>query len=105
MTPHWDLPTGKKMKKSVLSKLRLYVLCQKHLPGQYEIEVVDVLKQPHQALTHGVFITPQLVKTQPGPTRKVIGRLDQWDRVLTALGLPVGGAASKGNRLRGFPKK
>jgi circadian clock protein KaiB len=121
MTPHWDLPTGKKMKKSVLYKLLLYVagdapnssealtnlhaLCQKHLPGQYEIEVVDVLKQPHQALTHGVFITPQLVKTQPGPTRKVIGRLDQWDRVLTALGLPVGGAASKGNRLRGFPKK
>lgn len=109
------------MKKSVLYKLLLYTagdapnssealnnlhaLCQKHLPGRYEIEVVDVLNDPHQALTHGVFIMPQLVKTKPSPTRKIIGRLDKWDNVLTALGLPAGRAAFKGNRLRDFPKK
>ncbi len=109
------------MKKSVLYKLLLYIagdapnsaealtnlhaLCEKYLPGQYEIEVVDVLNDPHQALTNGVLITPQLIKTSPPPTRTVVGRLDQWDRVLKALGLPRGKAPFKGNRLRDFSKE
>ena len=109
------------MKKSACYKFMLYVagnainssealgnlhaLCQKHLPGRYEIEVVDVLSHPHQALTNGILITPQLVKMEPLPTRNIVGRLDKWDRVLTALGLPGGKAAFRGNRLRGFPGK
>ena len=108
------------MKKSVLYKLLLFIagdapnssaalinlhaLCQKYLPGQYEIEVVDVLHQPHQALTNGIFITPQVVKMAPAPARKIVGRLDQWDDVLNALGLPGGGKPFRGNRLPDFPE-
>jgi circadian clock protein KaiB len=109
------------MKKPVLYKLMLYIagdaanssealinlhaLCQKYLPGQYEIEVVDVLSDPHQALTNGILITPQLVKTSPPPTRKIVGRLDKWDSVLSALDLPDRKSVFKRNRLRGFPGK
>jgi len=118
MTPRWNLPTEK---KPVFYKLLLYIagdapnssealnnlhaLCQEYLPGQYEIEVIDVLEHPDQALTHGVLIMPQLIKTSPAPTRTVIGRLDKWDIVLSALGLPGGEPTGTGNRLRGFPKR
>jgi circadian clock protein KaiB len=63
-------------------------LCRKHLADRYEIEVVDVFRQPKRALAEGVFLTPTLVKLAPIPTRIIVGTLSQVEPVLLALGLP-----------------
>ena len=92
------------MTKPVMFKLRLYVagdgpystqavanlraICREHLPERHEIEIVDVLREPARALADGVMLTPMLLKISPGPIRKIIGTLSQFEPVLQALGLP-----------------
>ncbi len=93
------------MSRSALFKFRLYVagdalnsaqaranlaaLCQAHLAGRHEIEVVDVFREPKRALADGIFMTPTLVKLAPLPVRTIVGTLSQTQTVLQALGLPA----------------
>jgi circadian clock protein KaiB len=62
-------------------------LCETHLRGRHEIEVVDVFREPGRALAEGIFMTPTLLKLSPGPTVKVVGTLSQPRTILLALGL------------------
>lgn len=72
---------------STLALANLNALCLAHLPGQYEIEIVDVFKEPKRALADSILMTPTLIKVTPGPIRKIIGTLTQQSIVLNALGL------------------
>jgi circadian clock protein KaiB len=72
---------------SVDAIANLTAICRLHLPGRYDIEVMDVFLQPERALTDGIFMTPTLVKLAPAPPRRIIGNLSQTDRVMRALGL------------------
>lgn len=72
---------------SVQAQANLIVLCQTHLPANYEIEVVDVLKEPMIALKDNVLMTPTLLKLSPAPVRKIVGSLSQMQTVLDTLGL------------------
>jgi circadian clock protein KaiB len=70
----------------------LVALCRTHLPDRYELEVVDVLKEPKRALADGIFLTPTLLKLAPHPTRRIVGTLNQTQTVLPALGLEASAA-------------
>jgi circadian clock protein KaiB len=72
---------------STEARFNLAAICRNHLPGQHEIEMVDVLKEPARALEDGVYMTPTLVKLAPSPVQKLFGNLSQTDTVLAALGL------------------
>lgn len=91
------------MSRKPLYRFRLYVadntpnsaqalanlreVCRLHLPGQHEIEVVDVLRDPDRALADGIFMTPTLIKLAPAPVQKIVGTLSQTGILLSALGL------------------
>ena len=91
------------MSRRVKFKFRLYVagdalnsaqaianlaaLCRLHLADRYEIEVVDVFREPKRALADGILMTPTLVKLGPSPVRRIVGTLSQTQPVLQALGL------------------
>ncbi len=91
------------MNRPVLFKFRLYVagdalnsaqaranlnaLCRAQLAGRYQIEVVDVFREPKRALADAVFMTPTLIKLAPLPVRTIVGALSQTQTVLQALGL------------------
>lgn len=72
---------------SVRALTNLTALCQERLPDRYEIEIVDVFKDPKRALADNVFMTPTLIKLSPDPVRRIVGTLSQSDIVLQALGL------------------
>lgn len=72
---------------SAQALVNLYALCQAHLAGRHEIEVVDVFKNPQRALADGIFLTPTLIKLVPSPVRRIVGTLSQTQSVLQALGL------------------
>lgn len=72
---------------SVQALANLTALCRDYLPDQYEIEVVDVLRDPKRALTDSVFMTPTLVRFAPSPVRRIVGTLSQTQTVLQVLGL------------------
>jgi circadian clock protein KaiB len=66
----------------------LTALCRTYLPDHYNIELVDVLRDPKRALEDQIFMTPTLVKLAPHPTGKIVGTLNEAQFVLNALGVP-----------------
>jgi circadian clock protein KaiB len=74
--------------KSMTAFANLKKLCAEHLPpGQYSIEVVDLLKNPTLAKGDQILAIPTLVRKLPEPIRKIIGDLSNTERVLVGLDL------------------
>ncbi len=72
---------------SVQALSNLITLCDTYLRSRYEIEVVDVFKEPQRALADRVFMTPTLMRLGPLPRRCIVGTLTDTSAVLQALGL------------------
>jgi circadian clock protein KaiB len=62
-------------------------ICEQELHGEYELEIIDVLKNPELAENDKILATPTLIKQLPPPLRRVIGDLSDKEKVL--LGLEV----------------
>jgi circadian clock protein KaiB len=77
---------------SVDAHANLTALCERHLAQRYEIEVVDVFRDPERARTDGIRMTPTLVKFAPQPLQRIVGTLSDTQRVLRILGLEVSAA-------------
>src|SRR5512144_1476795 len=73
--------------KSLAAFANLKKICEEHLAGQYEIEVIDLLKQPQLASGDQILAIPTLVRKLPQPIRKIIGDLSNTERVLVGLNL------------------
>ncbi|HEX6907429.1 MAG TPA: circadian clock KaiB family protein [Terriglobales bacterium] len=71
--------------KSVAAVANLHQLCDKHLKGQYRIEVIDLLRQPQLAAGDQILAVPTLVRKLPPPLRRIIGDLSNTERVLVGL--------------------
>lgn len=64
-------------------------LCQQELQGACDVEIIDVLEQPHLAEAEKVMATPTLIKRVPPPPRRIIGDLSDRQKVIDGLDLPV----------------
>ncbi|MDB6066196.1 MAG: putative circadian clock protein KaiC [Pedosphaera sp.] len=62
-----------------------HAACEEHLPGRYNIEVIDLLKNPTLAKGDQILAIPTLVRKLPSPMRKIIGDLSNTQRVLVGL--------------------
>ena len=71
--------------KSITALKNLKRYCEEHLKNQYEIEVIDLLKNPQLAEGDQILAVPTLVKKVPEPVRKIIGDLSDEERVLVGL--------------------
>jgi len=60
---------------------------EEHLKGRYQIEVVDVLKNPGRAAADQILAAPTVVRRLPAPIRKLVGDLSDGDRLLIGLEL------------------
>ncbi len=65
----------------------LEALCEEHLAGRYDIEVIDLLKHPQLARGDQIVAVPTLVRRLPPPMKRIIGDLSDVDRVLVGLDL------------------
>lgn len=73
--------------KSVAAFANLKRLCEEHMAGRYNIEVVDLIKDPTLARGDQILAIPTLVRKLPEPIRKIIGDLSNTERVLVGLDL------------------
>ncbi len=73
--------------KSLAAFANLRQICETHLAGRYEIEVVDLLDRPQLASGDQIVAIPTLVRKLPPPLVKVIGDLSDTERVLVGLQL------------------
>jgi circadian clock protein KaiB len=62
-------------------------ICEEHLQGQYNIEIVDLLENPQLAKGDQILAIPTLVRHLPPPLKKIIGDLSNEERVLVGLDL------------------
>jgi circadian clock protein KaiB len=65
----------------------LKTICETHLAGHYDIEVIDLLENPTLARGDQIVALPTLVRKLPEPVRKIIGDLSNTERVLVGLDL------------------
>ncbi len=76
--------------RSVAALENLRRVCDQHLAGCYELEVVDLLANPAVAREHQIVAIPTLVRVLPMPLRKVIGDLSDRRRLLAGLEIMAG---------------
>ena len=62
-------------------------LCEEHLKGRYELDVVDLYQQPQLAQGEQIIAAPTLIKKSPLPQRRVIGDMSKSERVMAGLDL------------------
>jgi len=73
--------------KSLSALANLKRICDKYLPGQYSIRIIDLQQSPELAIGDQVVAIPTLVRKLPPPIRKIIGDLSNTERVLIGLDL------------------
>ncbi|HSK77291.1 MAG TPA: circadian clock KaiB family protein [Thermoanaerobaculia bacterium] len=73
--------------KSVAALANLRRICDEHMSGQYEVEVIDLMENPHLAQKDQIVAIPTLVRQLPEPLKRIIGDLSNTQRVLIGLDL------------------
>src|SRR5512135_1089969 len=62
-------------------------ICDEHLKGRCDLEVIDVFRQPVLAKGEQIIATPTLLKKLPVPLRRFIGDMSETERILVGLDL------------------
>jgi circadian clock protein KaiB len=74
--------------------LNIRKICEEHLEGRYELEVVDLSQHPTLAIGEQIIAAPTLIKKLPLPLRRFIGDMSQTERILLGLDLRLAPAAA-----------
>jgi circadian clock protein KaiB len=62
-------------------------ICNEHLAGRYELEVIDIYQQPKLAKGEQIIAAPTLIKKLPLPLRRLIGDMSNTERFLVGIDL------------------
>jgi len=62
-------------------------ICQEHLSDDYDLEVIDIYKNPDAARDEQIIAAPTLIKRLPEPLRRFVGDLSNKEKILVGLGL------------------
>ncbi|HEU4833799.1 MAG TPA: circadian clock KaiB family protein [Pyrinomonadaceae bacterium] len=71
--------------RSLRAVHNLKKLCEEHLSDDYDLEVIDIYKDPAAAREAQVIAAPTLVKKLPLPIRKFVGDLSNTEKILLGL--------------------
>ena len=86
-TVHMRLYIAGQTQRSTRALRNLRAICETHLAGRFDLEVVDVIQRPEMARDHDILAIPTLVRRLPEPVRQIIGDLSDHERVLVGLEL------------------
>ena len=62
-------------------------ICEEHLSGRYDLEVIDIYQRPSLAKGEKIIAAPTLVKSLPAPIRRFVGDLSDSEKILFGLDL------------------
>jgi circadian clock protein KaiB len=65
----------------------LLEICKENLKGKYQLEIIDIQKDPDRAEEAGIIAIPTLIRLSPTPISRIIGALNVRSRVLAGLGI------------------
>ena len=70
-----------------MSSWHIRKICEEHLQGRYDLEVVDISQRPTLAEGEQIIAAPTLIKKLPLPQRRFIGDMSKPERILLGLDL------------------
>jgi len=73
--------------KSTRAIMNVKKICEEHLKGRYELEVIDIYQQPILAKGEQIIAVPTLLKKLPLPLRKLVGDMSDTEKILVGLDL------------------
>jgi circadian clock protein KaiB len=73
--------------QSVRAITNIKKICEEHLKGRYDLEVIDLYQKPNLAQGEQIIAVPTLLKKLPIPLRRIIGDMSNTERVLIGLDL------------------
>jgi circadian clock protein KaiB len=73
--------------RSAQAIANIKALGEKRLAGRYDLEVIDAYQQAELARDEQIVVLPTLIKSLPGPLRRMVGDLSDEDQVLLGLGI------------------
>jgi circadian clock protein KaiB len=62
-------------------------VCEQHLHDDYDLQVIDIYKNPDAAREEQIIAAPTLIKRLPAPLRRFVGDLSNTQKLLTGLGI------------------
>jgi circadian clock protein KaiB len=78
--------------KSKVAVENIQKVCEEHLKGRYDLEVIDIHDQAGLARDEQIIAVPTLIKRLPLPLQRLVGDMSDLDRVLLGLDLRVRGS-------------
>ncbi len=72
--------------RSLRAVYNLKKICEEYLPD-YDLEVIDIYKNPGAAREEQIIAAPTLVKKLPQPIRKFVGDMSNTQKILVGLDL------------------
>ena len=73
--------------KSKLAVGNIKRMCEEHLKGRYDLEVIDIYHQAHLARDEQIVAVPPLIKRLPLPLQRLVGDMSDLNKVLFGLDL------------------
>jgi circadian clock protein KaiB len=73
--------------RSALAISNIRKICEEHLEGRYDLEIVDIAQHPTLAEGEQIIAAPTLIKKLPLPLRRFIGDMSHTQRILLGLDL------------------
>jgi circadian clock protein KaiB len=89
----WELRlyTAGQTPRSLAAFANLKKICDEHLQGRYNLEVIDLVKHPQLAAGDQIIAIPTLVRKLPQPLRKIVGDLRDTEKAIVGLQLRAPG--------------
>jgi circadian clock protein KaiB len=73
--------------KSTLAVKNIKQVCEQHLKGRYDLEVIDITQQANLARDEQIVAVPTLIKRLPLPLQRLVGDMSDLNKVLFGLDL------------------
>ncbi len=85
----WDLSlyVAGQTRNAITALNNLKLICEEKLKGKYNIEVIDILKNPKIGRDDQILAIPTLRRKLPLPVRLIIGDLSNTEQLLVGLDL------------------
>jgi circadian clock protein KaiB len=75
--------------KSQRAVENLQRVCDEHLHGRYNLEVIDIHRHANLARDEQIIAVPTLIKRLPAPLQRLVGDMSDLKKVLFGLDLKV----------------
>jgi circadian clock protein KaiB len=64
-------------------------LCDEHLQDAFELEIIDLYKNPDVASEQQIVFSPSLIKQLPLPKKTLVGTFADTEKVIKGLGIRI----------------